>query len=96
MYARSKELALGGEEHRRGGRASSMSTRSLPTTVNVLVLRMGDAWLVGFAKRAPHNPVSSLVGLFSWLAGRVKSFYALFPYIEYWETDIAGLQGSAG
>ena len=55
MYARPNELALGREEHRGGGRASPRSTRLLPTTPNVVVLRVGDAWLVGVGKRAPHG-----------------------------------------
>ena len=55
MYARPKELALGREEHRGGGRTSPRSTRSQPTTSNVVVLRVGDAWLVGVGKRAPHG-----------------------------------------
>ena len=31
------------------------STRVLPTTSNVALLRVGDAWLVGVEKRAPHG-----------------------------------------
>ena len=52
--SRRKKLALEREEHRGGGRASPRSTWSLPTTSNVVVLRVGDAWLVGVGKRAPH------------------------------------------
>ena len=55
MYARPKELALGREEHRGGVRASPRSTRSLPRTLNLVVLREGGAWLVGVEKRASHG-----------------------------------------
>ena len=51
--------------------------------------------LVGAGKRAPHgfrclwlvSPHGSL--------DRLKCFYALFPYMEYYKTDISALQGSA-
>ena len=34
----------------------------------VVVFRVGDAWLVGVGKRAPHG-ILSVLGLYSWLAG---------------------------
>ena len=83
MYARPKVLALG--------------TRSLLTTSNGVVLRVGDAWLVRVWKRAPHwfqclrllvSPDGSL--------DRLNSLHATFPYISYQKTDITGLPGSAG
>ena len=39
-----------------------------PTTPNVVVLRVGDAWLVGVGKRAPHGS-GVFIGLSSRFAG---------------------------
>ena len=40
---------------------------------------------------------SSVFGWSLLMARRIDSkAYAIFPYIEYYKTDIAGLQGSAG
>ena len=65
-----KSLPLGeksnGEDRR--SRKSKADTFTAPTTPMVVVLREGDAWLVGVGKRAPHG-FHCLVGLSSWVAG---------------------------
>ena len=56
---------------------------SILVCFHVVVLRVGDAWLVGVGKRAPHgfrclwlvSPHGSL--------DRLKNFHALFACIEY-------------
>ena len=61
----------------------------------VVVFRVGDAWLVGVGKRAPHgfrcpclvSPRGSLDSL--------NSLFALFPYRRNYKTDTTGL-GTVG
>ena len=39
----------------RRSRKPNIDTFTAPTTLNVVVLRVGDAWLVGVGKRAPYG-----------------------------------------
>ena len=67
----------------------------LPTTPIVVVLRVGDAWLVGVGKRAPHGfRCPCLVSPHGSL-DRLHGVFALFPYRGYYKTDITGL-GTVG
>ena len=49
--------ACHGERRAPGGGRASPSSAQIPalTTPNVTVLRVGDAWLAGVGKRAPHG-----------------------------------------
>ena len=52
---------------------------SYTTYESVVVLRVGDAWLVGVGKGAPHGFRCLLAGLSSWLAWIDSKAFALFP-----------------
>ena len=72
-----------------------VDTFTAPTTPIVVVLRVGDAWLVGVGKRAPHGfRCPSLVSPHGSL-DVLNSLFALFPYRGNYKTDITGL-GTVG
>ena len=82
---------MGREEHRGEGHAAQVDTFTAPTTPIVVVLRVGDAWLVGVGKRAPHGfRCPCLVSPHGSL-DRLKSLIHYFLYIKLQKTDETGL-----